>query len=70
MPGHFGAKQITTKNLIVVKVVPEAQEVWVKGAVPGHNNSWISLRKTGKKKNSFIQLEETSEDEQKSKSKE
>lgn len=69
MPGHFGAKQITTKNLLVVKVIPETQELWVKGAVPGHNNSWLKIRKTGKKKNNFVQLEDKLENEQKSKSK-
>jgi len=70
MPGHFGAKQITTKNLLVLKVIPESQELWVRGAVPGHNNSWIRLKKTGKKKNVFVQLEGDKENEQKSESKE
>ena len=58
MPGHFGAKQRTVKNLLVVKVDSKKQELWVRGAVPGHNNSWLTIKKTGKKKNNFVHLEE------------
>ncbi len=63
MPGHMGAKQRTVKNLLVVKIEAEKQELWLKGAVPGHNNSWLVIKKTGKKKKNFIQLEKGQKDE-------
>ncbi|MFH1602004.1 MAG: 50S ribosomal protein L3 [Candidatus Shapirobacteria bacterium] len=56
MPGHFGNQKCKVKNLVLVRVNPEKQEVWVQGAVPGYNSSWLILEKQGKKLNKFDQL--------------
>jgi large subunit ribosomal protein L3 len=43
-PGHMGAAKVTTQNLQVVEVIPERNLILLKGAVPGHTNSLVSLR--------------------------
>ena len=45
MPGHMGAKQITTQNLEVVKVDVENGLILVKGSVPGPKKALVTLRK-------------------------
>ena len=50
MPGHMGADRVTTQNLMVVKVDTVNNLLVVKGAVPGHNNSYCIIRKAKKKK--------------------
>jgi large subunit ribosomal protein L3 len=50
MPGHMGADRVTTQNLMVVRVDPVNNLLVVKGAVPGHNNSYCIIRKAKKKK--------------------
>jgi len=35
MPGHHGAATVTVRNLKVIKVDSEKQELWLKGQVPG-----------------------------------
>lgn len=35
MGGHMGAERVTVKNLEIVGVKPEENELWIKGAVPG-----------------------------------
>ncbi|HCX72756.1 MAG TPA: 50S ribosomal protein L3 [Candidatus Cloacimonas sp.] len=45
LPGHVGDEKVTVKNLKVVKVDTEKNLVMVKGAVPGHRNSIVTLRK-------------------------
>lgn len=45
MPGHQGAKKATVKNLDIVKVDSERNLLYVKGAVPGHRNSIIMVKK-------------------------
>lgn len=44
MPGRMGQDQVTISNIEVVEVVPEKNELYVKGAVPGARNSlvWIA----------------------------
>jgi len=41
MAGRMGNEKVTVKNLEVVAVKPEANELWVSGAVPGPRNGWI-----------------------------
>lgn len=48
MPGHMGHEQITTQNLLVVKVDSEKNLILVKGCVPGPNKSLIILRESVK----------------------
>jgi large subunit ribosomal protein L3 len=50
LPGHMGAHQTTLQNLRVVKVNPENNLLLIKGAVPGHKNSYLIIKKAKKKK--------------------
>jgi large subunit ribosomal protein L3 len=45
MPGHYGAKKVTVKNLDIVKIDAENNLIYVKGCVPGHKNGIILVRK-------------------------
>ena len=45
MPGRTGGRRVTVKNLMVVDVKPEQNLILLKGAVPGHNGSYVELRK-------------------------
>jgi len=49
MPGHMGAQQVTTQNLKVMKIDVENNILLVKGAVPGHKNSYVVIKKAKKK---------------------
>ncbi len=45
MAGHYGNARTTIQNLEVVKVVPEKNQLFLKGAVPGANNGIIYISK-------------------------
>ncbi|MBN1326738.1 MAG: 50S ribosomal protein L3 [Candidatus Cloacimonetes bacterium] len=45
LPGHMGTDKVTVKNLKVIKIDQERNLIMVKGAVPGHRNSLLLLRK-------------------------
>ncbi len=45
MAGRTGGKNVTVQNLIVLKVVEDKNLLVVKGAVPGHNNSYVIIQK-------------------------
>jgi len=45
LPGQMGDKQITQKNLTVVDVRAEQNIILIRGAVPGHNNAVVEIRK-------------------------
>lgn len=45
LPGQMGAKRITVKNLQVVKVDEENNLIYLRGAVPGAKNSYVSLKR-------------------------
>jgi large subunit ribosomal protein L3 len=47
MPGQMGNKGTTVKNLRVVTVDTEKNELWVRGGVPGGKNSVVKIRKAG-----------------------
>jgi len=49
MAGHMGHEQKTTEGLAVVKVDVENNVILVKGAVPGHRNGIVFVRKSIKK---------------------
>ena len=49
MHGHLGNERITVQNLKVVKVDPENNLIAIKGAVPGHEDSYLLIRKAKKK---------------------
>ena len=44
MAGHLGQERVTTQNLEVVRVDAERGLVFVRGAVPGADNSWVEVR--------------------------
>jgi len=41
--GRMGGARVTTKNLLVVKVDAENNLIYVRGAVPGANNSYVAI---------------------------
>lgn len=45
MAGRMGGERVTVENLTIVKVIPERNVLVVKGAVPGHKNAYILIRK-------------------------
>ena len=45
MAGQMGNSRVTIENLEVLKVLPEEGILVVKGAVPGHNNSYLLIQK-------------------------
>ena len=45
MAGQMGNSKVTVQNLKVLKVIPEKNLLVLKGAVPGHKNSFIIIRK-------------------------
>lgn len=45
MAGHMGMQQVKIRNLKVVKVFPEKNLLLIKGAVPGHNGSFVIIKK-------------------------
>ena len=45
MAGRMGAEKVKVMNLRVLKVMPEKNILLVKGAVPGHNNSYLIIQK-------------------------
>ena len=44
MPGRYGAERVTTRNLMVMKVDAEKNLLFVRGAVPGHNQAFVRVR--------------------------
>ena len=45
MAGQMGNKKVKILNLKVLKVLPEKNLIVVKGAVPGHKNSFVIVQK-------------------------
>ncbi len=45
MAGRMGGNKVKVLNLKVFKILPEKNIIIVKGAVPGHNNSYLKLEK-------------------------
>ncbi len=49
MAGHLGQETVTTQNLTIFRVDAEKGLILIKGAVPGHEGSWIKIRDAVKK---------------------
>ncbi len=49
LPGHMGTDTVTVQNLQVVKVDTERNVILVKGAIPGPNNSYVTVKSAIKK---------------------
>ncbi len=47
-PGHMGDRKTTTKNLKVVRVDAENNLLYIKGAVPGAPNSYVTIKRSRK----------------------
>jgi len=45
MPGHFGAKRVTMRNIEVLKVDAERGLLVLRGSVPGHKKGLLKIRK-------------------------
>jgi large subunit ribosomal protein L3 len=45
MAGRTGNERVTTKNLKIVKILPEKNIIFVKGSVPGAINSIVEINK-------------------------
>lgn len=44
MPGRTGGERITIKNLKIVKIEPEKNLIYIKGAIPGSRGSLIEIK--------------------------
>jgi large subunit ribosomal protein L3 len=49
MAGHMGDERVTTQNLTVVRTDVERGLILVKGAVPGHDGTFVEIRDAVKK---------------------
>jgi large subunit ribosomal protein L3 len=47
MPGQMGNQTATVRNLEVVAVDTDNNEIWVRGGVPGGKNAVVKVRKVG-----------------------
>ena len=45
MAGHLGNKKVTVINLSIFKIDKKRNLIMLKGAVPGHRNSIITIHK-------------------------
>ncbi|MCM8787111.1 MAG: 50S ribosomal protein L3 [Candidatus Omnitrophica bacterium] len=45
MPGHYGNQYRTIKNLKIVKIDKDKGLLFIKGALPGHRGSLLSIKK-------------------------
>ena len=43
MAGRMGGKKVKIKNLKVLKILKEKNVIILKGAVPGHNNTYVNI---------------------------
>jgi large subunit ribosomal protein L3 len=51
MAGNMGNEQVTVTNLKVVRVIPEKNVVLIKGAVPGVEGGFLTIKPTRDKWN-------------------
>ena len=49
MPGHMGSETVTVQGLRVMEVDAEHNVVLLKGAIPGHTNSIVTIQRSRKK---------------------
>ena len=50
VPGHMGSENVTVKNIRVISLDKERNLIAIKGSIPGHNNGYVEIRPTNKKK--------------------
>ena len=44
MAGRMGGERVTTKGLTVVQVIPESQQILVRGSIPGRRGTVVEIR--------------------------
>merc|ERR1712137_491501 len=44
MAGRMGGEQVTVKNLVIFKIDPAKNLIYVRGAVPGATDSWVKVQ--------------------------
>ena len=49
MAGQYGAKQVTTRNLKLVKIDEENNLLLINGSIPGPNGGYVIVKETNKK---------------------
>jgi large subunit ribosomal protein L3 len=49
MAGHMGNEKVTSEGLAIVKIDTDKNVLLVKGAVPGHKDALVFIRKSLKK---------------------
>jgi large subunit ribosomal protein L3 len=54
LPGHMGVDRITIQNLEVLKVDKENNLLVIKGAVPGHKNSYLMVKEAKKMPKGYV----------------
>lgn len=62
MPGHMGNKQITIKNLEIIKIDSANNELYIKGAIPGSRNSLVIISSEGELKVNTASLAEKTDE--------
>lgn len=50
MAGHMGDVLTTVKNLVVLHIDLDKNEIWLNGPIPGYNSGLVKISKTGEKK--------------------
>ncbi|MBN3039250.1 MAG: 50S ribosomal protein L3 [Candidatus Omnitrophica bacterium] len=70
LPGHMGNQRVSEQNLEVVKVDKENNLLVVKGSVPGHNNSFLIIQRSQRKKSKAHKKQEQEKPEAKKETKE
>ena len=45
MAGQMGGKRVTTRNLVIQRVIPEKNLLLIKGAIPSHNGALVEIHK-------------------------
>jgi len=50
MAGHMGVDQVTVKNLSVVAVNAETNELWIRGPIPGSKGSLVIVKRLSENK--------------------
>jgi large subunit ribosomal protein L3 len=48
MAGQYGNTKVTTRNLELVRIVPEDNLLLIRGSVPGPNGGLVTIRQTNK----------------------
>ena len=56
MPGRYGGRQVTVKNLEVVEVDEANGYLYIRGAVPGWRNNLVAITSSGELSFKLIKL--------------